>query len=64
MKIKRVSEAVWIESKSYWQIKVQRVGVRKAFASSLKGRKGKHEAENKADEWLAKGTEDIRFPAA
>ncbi len=61
---KRVSEAIWVESKGYWQIKVQRDGMRKAFTSSIKGRKGKHAAENKADEWLAKGTDDMRFPAA
>ena len=64
MQTKRVSEAIWIESKSYWQVKVQRDGVRKAFTSSIKGRKGKHAAENKADEWLESGTEDMRFPAA
>lgn len=64
MASKRRAEAVWIESKSYWQIKVQKDGVRKAFTSSLKGRKGKHEAEARADEWLEKGTQDMRFPAA
>lgn len=61
---KRVSEAIWVESKGYWQVKVQRDGVRKAFTSAIKGRRGKHAAENKADEWLAKGTDDMRFPAA
>ena len=60
----RKAEAIWIESKSYWQVKVQKDGMRKAFTSSLKGRKGKHEAEAKADEWLEKGTSDMRFPAA
>lgn len=60
----RKAEAIWIESKSYWQVKVQKDGVRKAFTSSLKGRKGKHEAEAKADEWLEKGTSDMRFPIA
>lgn len=64
MAIKRRSEAIWIESKAYWQVKVQKDGVRKAFTSALKGRKGKHEAEAKADEWLEKGTVDMRFPAA
>lgn len=64
MATKRTAEAFWIESKSYWQIKVQRDGVRKAFTSSIKGRKGKHAAEAKADEWLEKGTKDMRFPAA
>lgn len=61
---KRRSEAIWIESKSYWQIKVQHDGVRKAFTSSQKGRKGKHEAEAKADKWLEEGTSDMRFDAA
>ena len=60
----RRAEAIWIESKKYWQVKVQKDGVRKAFTSSTKGRKGKHEAENKADEWLESGTDDMRFPAA
>lgn len=64
MTTKRRSEAIWIESKSYWQIKVQKDGVRKAFTSSVKGRKGKHEAEAKADVWLEKGTQDMRFQAA
>lgn len=64
MATKRRSEAIWIESKSYWQIKVQKDGVRKAFTSSIKGRKGKHEAEAKADDWLEKGTQDMRFHAA
>ena len=64
MATERRSEAIWIESKKYWQIKVQRNGVRKAFTSSLSGRKGKHEAEGKADEWLKNGTTDMRFPAA
>lgn len=64
MAIKRRAEAIWIESKGYWQIKVQRNGERKAFTSSLKGRKGKHEAEAKADEWLESGTKEMRFPAA
>lgn len=64
MATRRTAEAIWIESKKYWQIKVQRNGVRKAFTSSTKGRKGKHEAEAKADEWLESGTEDMRFDVA
>lgn len=58
---KRRSEAIWIEKRRYWQVKVQRDGVRKAFTSSTPGRRGKHEAEAKADEWLESQTEDIRF---
>lgn len=60
----RTAEAIWIESKGYWQIKVQRDGIRKAFTSSTKGRKGKHIAEGKADAWLELGTAEMRFPAA
>jgi len=60
----RRAEATWIESKGYWQIKVQKDGTRKAFTSSVKGRKGKHAAEAKADEWLENGTSDMRFSAA
>ena len=61
MATQRRSEAIWIESKGYWQIKVQKEGVRKAFTSSVKGRKGKHEAEAKADYWLEHGTVDMLF---
>lgn len=64
MATKRTAEAIWIESKSYWQVKVQKDGIRRAFTSAIKGRKGKHAAEAKADEWLEKGTRDMRFPAA
>ena len=64
MKGERRSEAIWIESKKYWQIKVQKDGVRKGFTSSTPGRRGKHEAENKADEWLERGTSDMRFKQA
>ena len=58
---KRRSEAIWIEKRRYWQVKVQRDGVRKSFTSSTPGRRGKHEAEAKADEWLESQTEDMRF---
>lgn len=64
MASRRRSEAIWIESKNYWQVKVQKDGVRKGFTSSIKGRKGKHAAEAAADEWLEKGTSDMRFSAA
>ena len=64
MASKRMSEAIWIESKGYWQVKVKKKGMRKASTSARKGRKGKHAAEIKADEWLEKGTVDMRFPAA
>lgn len=62
---KRRAEAAWIESRSRWQINVQQGGKRKTFASSIPGRKGKHEAEAKADEWLDAGQpDDIRFDRA
>lgn len=64
MKSGRRSEAIWIESKSHWHIKVQKDGKRKSFYSSIPGRRGKHEAEDKADEWLESGTDDMRFPNA
>lgn len=62
---KRRAEAVWIESRSRWQINVQRDGKRKTFTSTIPGRKGKHEAEGKADDWLEAGQpDDIRFDNA
>ena len=62
---KRRSEAVWVESRARWQINVQRDGKRKTFTSSTSGRKGKHEAEGKADDWLEAGQpDDIRFDRA
>lgn len=64
MKQTRRAEAIWIESKGYWQIKVQKDGVRRAFTSSTNGRKGKHEAEAKADKWLEVGTKDMKIDVA
>lgn len=60
MATERRSEAIWIESKGYWQVKVQKNGERKAFTSPKTGRKGKHEAEAKADKWLESGTKEMR----
>ncbi|MBO7171653.1 MAG: hypothetical protein J6V52_01675, partial [Bacteroidaceae bacterium] len=61
----RRAEAAWVESRSRWQINVQQGGKRKTFTSSTPGRKGKHEAESKADEWLDAGQpDDIRFDRA
>ena len=61
----RRAEAVWIDSRNRWQINVQRDGKRKTFTSTLPGRKGKHDAEAKADEWLEAGQpDDIRFDRA
>ena len=62
---KRRAEAAWVESRSRWQINVQRDGKRKTFTSTLPGRKGKHEAEAKADDWLEAGMpDDMRFDTA
>lgn len=52
----RKNEAIWIQSQSRWQIKVQMDGVRRTFTSSKSGRKGKVEAERKADKWLEEQT--------
>lgn len=61
----RTNEAIWIESQQRWSIKVQRDGQRRQFTSSKKGRKGKVEAERKADEWLEAGEiKDMRFGVA
>lgn len=61
----RRAEAIWVEATKRWQINVQRDGKRKTFASPTPGRKGKHEAEAKADDWLEAGQpDDIRFDAA
>ena len=49
---RRQNEASWIESNNRWQINVQRNGQRKTFTCSTPGKKGKIEAERKADKWL------------
>ena len=49
----RTTEAAWSDKYKRWSIKVQRDGQRKAFYSSTTGRRGKFEAERKADAWLA-----------
>lgn len=62
----RRTEAAWVESRQRWQIKVtDDDGNRKMFVSSKPGKKGKLEAERKADEWLSEGEkEKIRFEEA
>jgi len=59
----RKNEAIWIESRQRWQIKVQEGGVRKTFTSKIKGKKGKVDAEKQADKWRDDGSknENIRF---
>lgn len=62
----RNTEARWIESRQRWQINVTgEDGERKTFVSSKPGRKGKLEAERKADDWLEDGSRDnIRMEEA
>ncbi len=59
----RINEATWIESRQRWQIKIQRDGQRKTFTSSTPGKKGKIEAERKADKWEKdrNASDNIRF---
>lgn len=54
----RKNEAIWVEARNRWQINVTNAdGKRKTFCSSegLKTRKGKLQAERKADDWLENG---------
>lgn len=51
----RKNEAAWMEKQQRWQIKVQKDGERKTFYSTTVGKKGKIEAEKKADAWLQTG---------
>ena len=60
----RESQAIWIEARQRWQVKVQKDGERRTFTSSTPGRRGKTEAESKADEWLEKRMDDPRFDLA
>ncbi|MEG1758751.1 MAG: hypothetical protein RR235_09935, partial [Oscillospiraceae bacterium] len=48
----RKNEAAWVDSRKRWQINVQSDGERKTFSSSARGKKGKIEAERKADRWM------------
>ncbi len=58
----RKTEAVWMPEDKRWRISVQVDGKRRAFYSSTPGRKGKIEAERKADAWLDGGASaDPRF---
>lgn len=52
----RLSEATWDEERQRWGCRIMVRGTRRAFYSTTKGRKGKREAERKAEEWLASGT--------
>lgn len=58
----RTNEAMWDETRSRWEIRAMRNGVRKKFTSSKPGRKGKLEAERKADAWIDFAEENITTP--
>lgn len=62
----RTAQARWIEDKQHWKVNVQADGsTRKSFYSSTPGKRGKSEAERKADEWLdANCPDNIKFGAA
>jgi integrase len=51
MKQTTTAEARWNEKREYWQCNVQVDGLRRSFYSSTAGKRGKHEAEAKAQEW-------------
>lgn len=59
----RKNEARWVEKSNRWRIDVQHDGVRRSFYSATPGKKGKIEAERKADKWLGAGSkrENIRL---
>lgn len=52
----RKNEAIWLANEKRWLIQIQVDGRRKKFYSSTEGRKGKIQAEKKADEWLQRET--------
>lgn len=57
----RSNEAKWIESAQRWRIDVQSGGVRRTFVSDIalgRARKGKLQAERKADAWLEQRLND------
>lgn len=55
-KKQRLSEAIWDDQRERWCCRVTLDGKRRAFYSTLPGRKGKREAERKADDWLENGS--------
>lgn len=56
--MKRTNSARWVPEKGYWQINVQKNGVRRSFYSAKQGRTGQREANRKADAWLDEGIHD------
>lgn len=57
----RKNEARWIEARERWQINVQQDGERRTFTSKTPGKKGKVEAERKADAWMENRI-SVRYP--
>lgn len=53
MQKQRRAEAKWIEKENRWCVQVQTNGSRRRFYSTTSGKRGKVEAERKADEWLS-----------
>ncbi len=51
----RTNTAVWLEKYQRWQLKVQKDGERRTFASPIPGRTGQRECNAKADAWLDEG---------
>ncbi len=65
MKSTRTSEAAWLDKYSRWQVNVQKDGVRRSFYSTTPSKRGKADAERKADLWLTSGVgKDVRFEVA
>lgn len=56
MKRERKNEAIWLSKENRWCLQIQLDGRRKKFYSSTEGKRGKIEAERKADEWLQRET--------
>lgn len=54
----RTNEATWLEKEKRWVVQIMKDGQRKRFYSSLPSKKGKIEAEKKADEWLRTSVHD------
>jgi integrase len=52
----RKNEAIWLSTEKRWLIQIQVDGKRKKFYSSTEGRRGKIQAEKKADDWLMRET--------
>jgi len=57
----RTAQAIWMAESKRWMVKVQKDGERRSFYSSTPGRRGKTEAEGKADDWLQSRSSEIRL---